>query len=186
MKKKGSMSGSWTSPTLCSTAMLDVLGSRPQRKGLTRMGTKQSCFFWQLKSSQVEDCLFICAYAVFFKKNKGQSNQNLNSYNTKDEDSHSLCFSLFLLLHWSLGQVTHSSAFEKGGLISVFPVFPTWHLSKSWILGYIGRVTSTLFFLPPGIKLAIFVFPSVALWVLSSATASKPPSVPNPNIQQLV
>lgn len=35
----------------------------------------------------------------FFQKNKEQSNQNLNSYNTKDEDSHYLCFSSFLLLH---------------------------------------------------------------------------------------
>lgn len=29
----------------------------------------------------------------FFQKNKEQSNQNLNSYNTKDEDSHYFSFS---------------------------------------------------------------------------------------------
>lgn len=37
--------------------------------------------------------VFNLCLCSFFQKNKEQSNQNLNSYNTKDEDSHNCFFS---------------------------------------------------------------------------------------------
>lgn len=43
--------------------------------------------------------VFNLCLCSFFKRTRNKSNQNLNSYHTKDEDSHYLCFCLFLLLH---------------------------------------------------------------------------------------
>lgn len=67
----------------------------------------------------------------FFQKNKEQSNQNLNSYNTKDEDSHYLCFSSASPLARANARSTIDLctgnrfcffASQKGGFIYVFPV----------------------------------------------------------------